>query len=190
MDELLFGRTIDVPLDANGERQAQMLAARLARETDLLIEASPRARTQQTAKTIAATTRAELLTSIDIDEIDFGSWSGRCFVALAEDPQWRKWNERRDIAHTPGGESISRVQSRIARHLHRLQAAFPNRTIAIVTHAEIIRSALLWVLQMPASAYDRLEISPASITALMWRNGGFKVLSVNERPDVNERPRA
>jgi broad specificity phosphatase PhoE len=182
MDELLFGRTIDVPLDANGERQAQMLAARLARETDLLIEASPRARTQQTARAIAATTRAELLTSIDIDELDFGRWSGQCFVSLAEDPQWQKWNERRDIAHTPSGESIGRVQSRIARHLHRLQAAFPNRTIALVTHAEVIRSALLWVLQMPANAYNRLEISPASITSLLWRDGEFKVHSVNERP--------
>jgi broad specificity phosphatase PhoE len=182
MDDLLFGRTLDVPLDANGEQQARMLAARLGRETDLLIEASPRTRTQQTAKAIAATTHAELLTSVDIDELDFGRWSGQRFLSLAEDPQWRKWNERRDIAHTPSGDSIGRVQSRIARHLHRLQAAFPNRTIAVVTHAEVIRSALLWILQMPANAYNRLEISPASITALTWRDGEFQVRCVNERP--------
>lgn len=184
MDDVLFGRIIDAPLDDFGEQQACAVAARLARETDLLIEASPRRRTQQTARTIAASTRAELLTAPDLDEIDFGHWSGQRFAALADDPNWRHWNERREHAITPAGDSITRVQSRIARHLHRLQAAYPGRTIALVTHAEVIRSTLLWILDMPANAYSRLEISPSSISTLLWRDGGFTVFGVNERPTL------
>jgi broad specificity phosphatase PhoE len=181
MDDVLFGRIVDAPLDAHGERQASVVAARLAREAGLLIQASPRRRTQQTARAIAACAHAELLTAPDLDEIDFGRWSGQRFATLATDPRWRDWNERRDRACTPAGDSIAHVQSRVARHLHRLQAAFPSRTIALVTHAEVIRATLLWILDMPASAYGRLEISPSSISTLLWRDGGFTVHSVNER---------
>ena len=161
MDEILFGRVVDAPLDEHGEQQARNVAERLACEGDLLIEASPRRRTQQTAQAIAHSTHTQILTAPDIDEVDFGRWSGQHFIALAEDPQWQRWNDRRDFACTPAGDSISSVQSRVARHLHRMRAAFPSRTIALVTHAEIIRSTLLWVLQMPIGAYHRLEISPS-----------------------------
>ncbi len=181
MDDVLFGRVVDAALDAHGEQQASIVAARLARESGLLIETSPRRRTRQTAHAIAVSARAQLSMAPDLDEIDFGRWSGQRFVTLAADPRWRHWNERRDLASTPAGDSIARVQSRIARHLHRLQAAFPNRTIALVTHAEVIRSTLLWILDLPASAYDRLEISPSSISTLQWRDGGLRVHSVNER---------
>lgn len=181
MDDVLFGRIVDAPLDEHGERQAAAVAARLAREGEMLIEASPRLRTQQTAHAIANSTHAEVRTALDLDEIDFGRWSGQRFVSLTEDPQWRKWNERRDVACTPAGDSIANVQSRVARHLHRMHAAFPSGTIAIVTHAEVIRSALLWILQMPVTAYQKLEISPSSITIVCFRNGDFTVQSVNER---------
>jgi broad specificity phosphatase PhoE len=181
MDDVLFGRIVDAPLDEHGERQADAVAARLAREGELLIEASPRRRTQQTARAIAGATHSAVLTASAIDELDFGRWSGQRFVTLADDPQWREWNERRDVACTPAGDSIGNVQSRIARHLRCLQAAFPSRTIAIVTHAEVIRSTLLWVLQMPVSAYQRFEIGPSSITTLSFRNGDFTVQSIDER---------
>jgi broad specificity phosphatase PhoE len=181
MDDVLFGRVIDAPLDEHGEQQAGAVAARLARESDLLIEASPRRRTEQTARAIAASVHTKVLTTADLDEVDFGHWSGQRFATLSEDPAWREWNERRELATTPAGDSIANVQSRIARHLQRLQAAFPNRTIALVTHSEVIRSTLLWVLGLPASAYSRLEISPASVSTLLWRNGGFIVYSMNEQ---------
>lgn len=180
MDDVLFGRSIDAPLDEHGEHQACVLAARLAGEADLVIQSSPRRRTQQTAHAIAAEAHASPATAQDLDEVDYGDWSGRRFAALADDAHWRAWNERRDCARTPVGDSIAHVQARMARHLHRLQTALPGRTIVLVTHAEVIRSTLLWALGMPASAYRRLEISPASISTLLWRNGGFIVYAMNE----------
>ena len=182
MDDVLFGRSIDAPLDANGEQQASAVAARLASEPTLLIEASPRRRTQQTAHAIAvAVADREVVTAPELDEVDFGHWSGQRFATLSEDPKWHEWNARRDVASTPAGDSIASIQARVARHLHRLQASFPNRTIALVTHAEVIRSTLLWILDMPATGYSRLEISPASVSTILWRNDGFAVFSMNER---------
>ena len=181
MDDILFGRVVDSPLDVNGARQAAGLATRLALEADLCVDVSPRRRTLQTAHAIAAQARAEVRLAPDVDEIDFGHWSGTSFAQLANDAQWRRWNERRDVAVTPAGDSIANVQSRLASHLHRLQDTSAGRTVAIVTHAEVIRSALLWVLQLPATCYGKFEIAPASITSLCYRDGTYVVQAVNER---------
>jgi broad specificity phosphatase PhoE len=181
MDEVLFGRIVDAPLDENGLRQAEAMAVRLAGEGDLMIETSPRRRTQQTAQAIARQSQAPVLITGDVDEIDFGRWSGERFIALDADPHWRQWNEVREAAATPAGDSIAKVQSRVARHLRRMEAAFPNRTIAIVTHAEIIRATLMWILHIPVQAYSRLEISPCSLSSLTSRAGDYVVEGVNER---------
>lgn len=181
MDDVLFGRAVDSPLDVNGERQAAAMGARLSHEADLLVDASPRRRTLQTARAIAAQAEAEVRLAPEVDEIDFGHWSGESFAQLASDPHWRRWNEHRDGAVTPAGDSIAGVQSRLARHLRQLRDTSPGRTVAIVTHAEVIRSALLWVLQLPATCYGKFEIAPASITALCHRDGEYVVQAVNER---------
>src|SRR5688500_18433236 len=117
MDEMLLGRTVDSPLDARGMQQATTMARALSSHRELVIVASPRRRTQQTAAAIAALTDAEIVTSHDIDEVDFGEWSGRTFMQLADDPAWRRWNEQRSSARTPAGESIGDIQTRVLRHL-------------------------------------------------------------------------
>lgn len=182
MDEYLFGRLVDPLLDARGERQARATAARLAHEPAWMVASSPRRRTRQTAMAIAARSNAPLITAPDLDEIDFGHWSGQPFAALEHDSSWRAWNERRDRACTPAGDSIMRVQSRMARQLMRMQTDFSDRALALVTHAEVIRSTLLWVLGLPASAYVRFEISPSSLSTLVWRDGAFAIHGINECP--------
>ncbi len=181
MDSVLLGRAIDSPLDAPGEQQAQRLAGRLAAYGDLQIEASPRRRTQQTAAAIAAQGRAEVRTSPDLDEVDFGRWAGQPFASLAEDPEWRRWNEQRSIARTPAGDTMSAVLARTMRHLQRMHREFPSRTVAIVTHAEIIRATLLHYLGASLDHYARLDISPASISTLSMDGDGVIVHSINER---------
>ena len=164
MDEMLLGRTVDAPLAAIGVREAEAMACMLAPSSDALVVASPRRRAQQTAAAIAGRSECEVVTACDIDELDFGRWSGQTFAELARDPEWQRWNEHRDSAATPAGERIRDVQARVLSHLHRLCEAFPGRPIILVTHAEIIRAALLYWLQAPADAYRRLAISPASIS--------------------------
>jgi broad specificity phosphatase PhoE len=181
MDEMLLGRTIDSPLDARGMQQAEAMARVIDSRRELLIVASPRRRAQQTAAAIAAKTGADIVTSHDIDELDFGHWSGRTFVQLAEDPSWRHWNEQRSCASTPAGDRIADVQARVLRHLHRLQDAFPGRPIAIVSHAEVIRSVVLHWLEAPIDGYHRLAIHPASMTRVTMGAWGVRIDGINQQ---------
>lgn len=185
MDEMLLGRTVDAPLDARGMQQAAAMAraliAQLGALRELLIVASPRRRAQQTAAAIAAMVDAEIVTSQDIDEVDFGEWSGRTFLQLADDPDWRRWNEERSCACTPAGESIAAIRERVLRHLRRLQDEYPGRSIVIVTHAEVIRALVLHWLEASVDGYHRLVISPASWTRVSIGDWGVRIDGINQQ---------
>lgn len=181
MDEMLLGRTVDAPLDARGMQQAAAMARALSSDRELLIVASPRRRAQQTAAAVAAITDAEIVTSHDIDEVDFGEWSGRTFVQLADDPSWRKWNEKRSSARTPAGESIADIQTRALRQLRQLQTQYPGRLIIVVTHAEVIRAVVLHWLEASVDGYYRLTVSPASWTRVSIGDWGVRIDGINQQ---------
>jgi broad specificity phosphatase PhoE len=184
MDSVLLGRSIDAPLDANGEAQARALAERLLPLDDLLLECSPRQRTRQTAGAIALRRGGQVQAAPAMDEIDFGSWSGKTFAELAGDPAWRRWNEQRSTACTPAGENIEQVQARAMAHLRQLQQDFAARTVAIVTHAEIVRSLVLRATNAPIDDYHRIEISPASLTTFSMDGPELLVATLNERISI------
>jgi len=181
MDDVLLGRSVDVPLDERGEGQARFVANRLVDVADLVVESSPRRRARHTAGIIAA--RRDTIVRIvpQMDEIDFGSWSGQSFAALASDPQWRRWNKYLAVTRTPAGDSIRDVQERALAHFRKLAQLFDVETIAIVTHASVIRSVVLLAMQLPIDEYRNLEVSPASLTRLTLQDAQLKLESLNER---------
>jgi len=166
MGSVLLGRSIDWPLDERGEGQARVVAKRLLAFPDLVVESSPRRRARHTAGIIASQRDTVVRIVPQMDEVDFGSWSGQSFEALAGDPQWQRWNKYRGVSRTPAGDSIRDVQARALAHFRKVEHAFGNKTIAIVTHAEVIRSIVLLALQAPIDDYHRFEIGPASLTKL------------------------
>ena len=181
MDEVLLGRSIDRPLNERGEAQARFVATALLGIPNLVVESSPRRRTRHTAGIIAARRDTMVRIVPQVDEIDFGSWSGQSFEALAADPQWRRWNKYRAVARTPAGESIRDVQERAMAHIRKLAHTFEAQTIAIVTHASVIRSVVLLAMQAPIDEYRNLEISPASLTRLTFHDAQLRIESLNER---------
>lgn len=181
MDSVLFGRVVDAPLDSHGAAQCRTLATRMAGVRDLVIQTSPRRRTRQTAEAIAAQADCDVVMRRELDEIDFGDWGGQSFQALASDERWRAWNEHRGSAATPAGETIAHVQRRIAQHMEALHRTSSDRSVALVTHAEVIRSIIMHYLYMPSDAYYRLQIDAASISTVRLDDRGATVVAVNER---------
>jgi broad specificity phosphatase PhoE len=182
IDSVLLGRSVDSPLDERGEGQARFVAKRLLEFPQLVVESSPRRRTRHTAGIIAARRDTVVRIVPQMDEVDFGSWSGQTFEALAADPQWRRWNRYRGVSRTPAGDSIRDVQERVLAHFRKLEQTLAGgETIAIVTHAEVIRSVVLLALQAPIDDYDRFEIAPASLTRLSVEGSQLRLDSVNEQ---------
>jgi len=177
----LAGRAEGVRLGTAGRAQALRLGERMRRERFAAIHASPRERSQETAAAIAsACSLNPVATDDELDEIDFGGWSGKTFAELNELADWRLWNTDRARAPTPAGETMAHVQGRMLACMNRLRSHHPEDAVVLVSHADVIKAAVCHILQLPADAGSAFDISPASITAVVSGDWGARVLWLNE----------
>ncbi len=177
--DVLAGRRDDVGLSEEGRRQVRRLAGRLAAEGITALQSSPRTRTRETADAIALAAGLPVEIIPAADEIDFGGWTGKSWGELESDPLWRRWNGARSTARPPGGESMGEASARISAHLGAMRRCHPEGRIAIVSHAEIIRAAVLDTLGLPLDVYQKLEVAPASVTTIIAGEWGAKLAGLN-----------
>ena len=118
--------------------------------------------------------------SESLNDIDFGTWTGARFSDLADDPDWSDWNESRATNCPPGGESMQQAQARAVAFIQSLRTSHPRGTIVAVSHADIIKSVLLWCLELTLDAHVRFDIDPASTSAIVLWDGGGKILWMNQ----------
>jgi probable phosphoglycerate mutase len=145
---------------------------------------SPLERCRETAQALAGgkavTLRDEFL------ELDFGDWTGLTFDHLHRLEDWKRYNRQRSAVRAPGGESAYDVQYRAVGGLHQIREQNGAGVFAIVTHADVIRALLCFVLGMPLDFLLKLHIDPASLTEIEMDEHGMRVLRVNWRPSTDE----
>jgi len=181
---VLPGRMPGVGLSAHGRAQVEAAAAQLAGESIAAIYASPLQRTRETAEIVAARLGLPIGLREDVIELDFGEWTGLTYDAVRADPRWRAWSEARSIAALPGGESMRAVQHRIVDALVDLEAQHRGGIVLVVSHGDVIRTALLFALGVPLDSYGRIEIGLASLSTLRVDGAGMRVLRLNQLPTL------
>lgn len=181
LGKVLSGRTPGISLSDRGQAQATKLAERLAPVLIDLLQTSPVRRARQTAETIAAGRPALTIETVAaLDELDFGDWCGQGFVELANDPRWTNWNSERSSAAAPNGETMVAAQKRAWAHIEATARANRGRSIAMVTHCDVIRSVVTKVLGLSLDHIHDFDIGPASVSRLEVGHWGARVLSLNE----------
>lgn len=147
------------PLDEALEPRSLALAATMALRRADRVWTSPALRARQTADAMALQPSVEPL----LAEQDFGSWAGKGFEEVqALDPEGiTAWLGDADVA-PHGGESLADVARRTARLMDGL-IRMSGHTIA-VTHASVIRAAIVHVLGAPLAACRRIDVEPLSLT--------------------------
>jgi probable phosphoglycerate mutase len=70
------------------------------------------------------------------------------------------------------------VQARTIAFLLDLREHFSGQTIALVTHCDVIRAILLFLLGIPLDQFLRVEIRPASISTVQLHEHGAVVQSI------------
>ena len=165
------------PLDEALEPQSLALAATMALRRADRVWTSPTLRARQTAEAMALKPSVEPL----LAEQDFGRWAGKGFAEVqALDPNGvAAWLGDAEAA-PHGGESLADVARRTASFLDDLIRT-SGHTIA-VTHASVIRAAIVHVLGAPLAACRRIDVEPLSLTDLrsdghrwMLRSSGIPV---------------
>lgn len=180
MNEMLCGRKPGIHLNAEGQQQARTLGRKLRQICDFeAVYASPLERAAETATAVAAPHGLEVETDSGLNELNFGEWTGRPIADLKND-HWAAYNRFRSTTEAPGGESLLDVQARAWASVSRCMHAH-QKTIAAVTHGDVIRALLLLLLGMPADFIFRLEIAPASVTTVsVWPGHAPIVHQINQ----------
>jgi probable phosphoglycerate mutase len=184
---LVAGRTTGIGLSPTGCADIAAVAERLAADKIDAIYASPLDRTRETAAIIAGRLDLPVAIREDVIEIDFGDWTGLTFDQVRTDERWRPWQTCRSVATIPGGESWRHVQDRTVNALFELRRTHPEGTVVVVSHGDVIRAALLFVLGMPLDFYNRLEVATGSISTIAIDGAALRVTAVNERPQQTSR---
>jgi probable phosphoglycerate mutase len=112
-------------------------------------------------------------------ECDFGEWTGEKLSSLMKRPEWATVQRAPSSFRFPGGESFVEMQLRIVSTIERLRAAHPGGTIVCVSHADPIKAAIAQSIGTHLDLFQRIVISPASVSVLAFASGSPIVLSVN-----------
>jgi len=139
-------------------------------------------RTRETAEIVAARLGLPIEFRDDLLELDFGEWTGATFDSIRADPRWQAWSTQRSLATIPGGESMRAVQHRIVAAIVELTERHLDETVVLVSHGDVIRSALVFLLGMPLDFYNRIEVVQGSISTVRIDASGIRVLALSERP--------
>jgi probable phosphoglycerate mutase len=155
-------------LTEQGREQAEALAGRLAPVPVDALYASPLERCQETAAVLAKARGLEMSTLQDLGEVRYGDWTGRTIKELAKEPLWKVVQATPSAARFPDGESLYEMQARAVLAVERLREAHPEQTVAVCSHADVIKALTCHYLGMHLDLFQRVVVSPASVTAIAF----------------------
>lgn len=177
--ERLAGRTPGVHLNQEGRAQAEALAGMLSDVPLAAVYSSPLERTRETAAPLAKAHGLTVEIRDELGEVAYGEWTGRAIKELQDEDLWPVVQVYPSGARFPGGEAMRAVQARLVAAIDAIRDAHPRQTVAVVSHSDPIKMAVAFYAGLSLDLFQRLTISPASVTALSFSRFGPRLLVMN-----------
>ena len=163
-----------------GHAQAQAVADHLKDSKNVAaIYASPLQRTRETAAPIGKALKLKVTADKGLLECDFGDWTGQELSKLRKLPEWKAVQRNPSGFRFPNGESFSEMATRMSSTVDRFRLAHPGKTVIAVSHADTIKVAAATALGVPLDLFQRIDVSPCSMTVIAYTADGPFVHCVN-----------
>ena len=183
---LLAGRAAGINLDRVGRDQGAVAGERLSGVPVVGVVSSPLERCQQTAQLILDHQAGTPKTLVDsaLIECDYGHWQGRTLADLATEELWPVVQSQPSAVVFPGGETMAGMQARSVAAIRGHDAAFeaefgPGAVWVAVSHGDIIKAILADALGMHLDMFQRINVSPASISIVHYGTSRPSVYAAN-----------
>ena len=137
------GQTDNRPLSEHGKRELTDRKAQGKYPSADALYVSPMSRCIETARILYPMLVPVYLNSLA--ELDFGSFEGKTYDQLKDDPAYRRWVETSGMAAPPGGESGQEFSQRLhgaIRHIADDSITRGIRRAAVVTHGSCITNIM------------------------------------------------
>jgi probable phosphoglycerate mutase len=172
----------DVHLNDQGRSQAEAVADLLSDVKFKAIYSSPLERAVETALPLAKRLNMKVIKRPGLGELKVGSWEGKTFKQLRRRKLWPLVQRVPSLVQFPEGETFRDAQTRVAAELEQLRSAHSRKTdrIACFSHSDIIRLAVAYYLGLPLDLFQRLHVSPVSISVLALHEGSIRLVKLND----------
>jgi broad specificity phosphatase PhoE len=187
--EGIFRGRKDFPLNQNGLRQAQEVAADLRHWKIDAIYSSPLRRALDTAAPLSQALGLTIVQEPGFTDIGLGDWEGKSKQEVArEQPEWwRLWISRPERLARPGAESLSQVQDRAFRTLERIVHEAPGQTIAVVSHRAVLKALIARCLNIPEPYFWKIHLDTGSYSLLEHRSEvGYILTLLNQTRHLSD----
>jgi probable phosphoglycerate mutase len=166
------------PLSPVGVEQAELVGARLARESFDALYVTTLRRTAETAAPFARLTGLTPLVEPDLREVHLGEWEGGLYrqKVVDRDPVAMKMlaEERWDVV--PGSEPSDAFTSRLRGAIERIATAHPDQRVVAFSHGAAIGEVLAQATGSRPFAFlmtDNAAIARLVLTPERWILRGF-----------------
>ncbi len=184
----LAGRLTDVHLNQPGLEQSKALANTLANLPLKAIYSSPLERALETAQPLAEQKNLEIVPLPGLIEIDYGDWQGCSLKELYRTKMWKAFQQSPEWMCFPNGETLLQAQTRMIETIWTIAHQHEQKDwVVCVSHADPIKLALAYFLNMPLGTYQRLTIGLVSITTLYLDPPEARLISANYDPSLFDR---
>lgn len=176
----LAGRLSEVHLNERGLEQAEQVAQYLAGQKISAIYSSPLERTLETARPLSKALGLPVIIRQGLVEVNYGDWQGQELKTLRRKKLWKVVQGTPSLMRFPGGETFIDAQQRMHNELEELAARHKKTDVFVCfSHGDAIRLVAAFYLGLPLDLFQRLHVSPASITSLEFSAAGRRLISIN-----------
>jgi broad specificity phosphatase PhoE len=148
------------------------------------IVSSPLERCRETAAPLARARRVAVRIRRAWIEVGYGDWTGRSISQLRRTKLWRTVMHAPSNVRFPGGESLLEVQARAVQAALDVAGEHPRGTVAVVSHADVIRLLVAHVAGTHPDHLQRWSVDTGSISAVSLSDGVPRLLAVNDTGDL------
>ncbi len=180
------GRKPGIHLNKKGRAQAKAIAEKLKSAPIKAVYSSPLERTMETAKPIAKALDLNVIPRLGLIEADIGDWQGKKMEKIRKSKQWPQVQLNPSRFRFPGGERIADAQHRLIEEVEFLAGKHDRGDMLVcVSHADPIKIIVAYYIGLPLDMFQRLQVSPGSITGLNIAEIGSHLLFMNYDPSLN-----
>ena len=182
------GHTPGIHLNAEGKRQAAALAQRLHSLPIRAIYSSPIDRAAETAQAVAEAAGLQVQIRTQLAESETGEWTGRYYRDIQQEDAatWAALQAHPRGTRIPGGETIDEIQTRMVAAIDAICRDHHDSMVAVVSHADPIKAAICYYIGLDLDQFQKLVISPTSVSVLAVSDHGAALMTMNHSGDLSD----
>ncbi|MFC2013304.1 histidine phosphatase family protein [Chloroflexota bacterium] len=178
--EVFRGR-IDVELNENGIKQAELLAEHLSNVKIDAIYSSPLKRALKTAEMTAGYHKLDVEVAPGLVDFNYGEWQGLPHQEVKDKNKelYTEWTINPHQVKIPSGESLADVRDRTTGVVDNVIAKYKG-TVALISHRVVNKVLICALLGLDNSHFWNIRLDTCGITNFTYKDGHFVLTKHND----------